>query len=305
MTHPFARTFAARGWTALLVSVCATRLWSADSSSTPAAIHIDAQRVENRISSLLYGQFIEFMFEGIKGGLHAELLRDRGFDLPPNSIGLPRYWERYPDDRNDDYGLKFVSDAEEAYPAAARTKDGMLANRSLRVDIGDGVIVRRGVFQPRVPIRAGVEYRAAIWLKSRDYRGKVRLALESDIEEGTVYAEEVAAADVTTGWQQYTFALRPAKADPLARFCILFEGRGRVWLDQVSLMPGDAVGEVRRDVFDLTKGLRPAFIRYPGGNVAQDYHWMWGVGPRDERPAWVNLSWKNEPEPSDFGTDEF
>jgi alpha-N-arabinofuranosidase len=32
---------------------------------------------------------------------------------------------------------------------------------------------------------------------------------------------------------------------------------------------------------------------------------MWGVGPRDERPIWVNLSWANEPEPSDFGTDEF
>ena len=53
------------------------------------------------------------------------------------------------------------------------------------------------------------------------------------------------------------------------------------------------------------KALAPAFIRWPGGNVAQDYHWQWGIGPRDERPTWINLSWKNEPEPSDFGTDEF
>jgi alpha-N-arabinofuranosidase len=51
--------------------------------------------------------------------------------------------------------------------------------------------------------------------------------------------------------------------------------------------------------------LKPAFIRWPGGNVAQDYHWQWGVGPRDRRPTWVNLSWGDEPEPSDFGTDEF
>ncbi len=53
------------------------------------------------------------------------------------------------------------------------------------------------------------------------------------------------------------------------------------------------------------RALRPSFIRWPGGNVAQDYHWQWGVGPRDERPTWINLSWRNEPEPSDFGTDEF
>jgi alpha-N-arabinofuranosidase len=71
-------------------------------------------------------------------------------------------------------------------------------------------------------------------------------------------------------------------------------------------MPADvAVGGVRREVFDKIKQLRPAFIRWPGGNVAQDYHWMWGIGPRDERVTWANLAWKNEPEPSDFGTDEF
>ena len=46
---------------------------------TAATIEIDASTVEGRISPLLYGQFIEFMFEGVKSGLHAELLRDRGF----------------------------------------------------------------------------------------------------------------------------------------------------------------------------------------------------------------------------------
>lgn len=39
--------------------------------------------------------------------------------------------------------------------------------------------------------------------------------------------------------------------------------------------------------------------------MAQDYHWQWGIGARDRRPAWVNESWGNELEPSDFGTDEF
>ena len=65
------------------------------------------------------------------------------------------------------------------------------------------------------------------------------------------------------------------------------------------------VDGVRADVFERVKALEPAFLRWPGGNVAQDYHWHWGVGPRDERPNWTNLSWKNEPEPGDFGTDEY
>ena len=62
---------------------------------------------------------------------------------------------------------------------------------------------------------------------------------------------------------------------------------------------------MRADVFDRIRALKPAFIRWPGGNVAQDYHWQWGVGARDQRPVWVNLSWRNELEPGDFGTDEF
>jgi len=70
-------------------------------------------------------------------------------------------------------------------------------------------------------------------------------------------------------------------------------------------MPATAVDGVRRDVLERVKALRPAFVRWPGGNVAQDYHWLWGVGPRDERVTLVNLSWRNEPEPSDFGTDEY
>ena len=60
-------------------------------------------------------------------------------------------------------------------------------------------------------------------------------------------------------------------------------GKGRLWIDQLSLVPADAVHGVRADVFEKLEALRPAFIRWPGGNVAQDYHWLWGVGPKDER----------------------
>ena len=40
----------------------------AGQTSQTASITIDARKVENRISPLLYGQFMEFMFEGIRVG---------------------------------------------------------------------------------------------------------------------------------------------------------------------------------------------------------------------------------------------
>ena len=264
-----------------------------------ASITIDARKVENHISPLLYGQFLEFMYEGIKGGLYAELIRNRSFEEPPNVIGLSRNWERYPDDRNDDYALTFQWDDQFAYPQQRK-------EHSLRVEAGDGVIERHGIFQPRVPVRSGLEYRGYVWLRTADYDGQITVALEIDSDQGDVYAAANVARIARGDWRKYEFSLRPTRSDPLARFAILFPGRGTVWIDQVSLMPADAApGGVRRDVFDKIKSLKSAFIRWPGGNVAQDYHWMWAIGPRDERVTWTNLSWKNEPEPSDFGTDEF
>ena len=276
-------------------------------TSQRASISIDARKVENRISPLLYGQFLEFMYEGIKGGLHAELIRNRSFEEQPNIIGLSRYWERYPDDRNDDYALSFHWDNEFAYPRQrqVKTEEGV-KERSLRVEAGNGVIERHGIYQPRIPVRSDRGYRGYIWLRTTDYDGHITVALESDSDQRQVYAAANVDRIVKGDWRKYEFLLRPTHNDPLARFAILFPGRGTVWIDQVSLMPADVgPGGVRREVFDKIRAVKPAFIRWPGGNVAQDYHWLWGIGPRDERVTWSNLSWKNEPEPGDFGTDEF
>jgi alpha-L-arabinofuranosidase len=271
-----------------------------------ASIEIDASKAEGPISPLLYGQFAEFMFENIKGGLHAELLRNRSFEETANVLGLSRYWERYPDDRNDDYALNFRWDEKVSYPVRKR-EGGEAVEHSTGVEAGDGVIPRHGFYQSRIPIESGQEYRGSLWLRSEGYSGPITVALERDVTGGEVYAETAAGrvTSITGEWRRYEFTLRPSKSDPLARFAILFGGRGRLWIDQVSLMPATAVDGVRRDVLERVKALRPAFMRWPGGNVAQDYHWLWGVGPRDERVTWVNLSWKNEPEPSDFGTDEY
>ena len=277
---------------------------TASAIAQTVTLEIDANKVENVISPTLYGQFAEFMFEDIKGGLSAELIQDRGFDEQPNSLGLPRYWERDPDDRDDDGVMHFTWDADVFLPVDG-DQDTDSSQHSLRIDIHGDDGQRRGIHQGWIPVRSGVEYHGYVWLKSADYVGNVEVVLEADQTGGPPYAS-AAVTEVAGDWKKYSFTLRPSKSDPLAKLAILFRGRGRLWIDQASLMPGDAAGgDVRRDVEERIVALHPGFIRWPGGNVAQDYHWKWGIGPRDHRPVWVNLSWGNELEPSDFGTDEF
>src|SRR3982750_3757441 len=114
--------------------ILAGAVLAASPPASDARIVVDATQVEGAIDTRLYGQFLEFMYEGVKGGLSAELLRDRGFEEAPSAIGLPRHWERYPDDRNDDYGLSFIWDDTSGYPVALDFFDLKPPQHALRVD---------------------------------------------------------------------------------------------------------------------------------------------------------------------------
>ncbi|MEN6303659.1 MAG: alpha-N-arabinofuranosidase, partial [Armatimonadia bacterium] len=60
----------------------------------------------------------------------------------------------------------------------------------------------------------------------------------------------------------------------------------------------------RQDVIALVRELNMPVMRYPGGNFVSGYNWEDGVGPKDQRPARLDLAW-NSLEPNEFGTGEF
>lgn len=52
--------------------------------------------------------------------------------------------------------------------------------------------------------------------------------------------------------------------------------------------PGNPLSDengFRKDVIDAFKELNVPVVRYPGGNFVATYHWLDGVGPRDQRPS--------------------
>src|SRR5262249_2408801 len=112
------------------------------------------------------------------------------------------------------------------------------------------------VYQPGVPVREGVTYHGHLWLRADGFHGAVLVALEPDADAAAPYAESV-LEDVRDGWRRYGFALESPRTDPLAQFVVVFRGRGRVWVDQASLLPGDAVDGVRRDVFERARAHAP------------------------------------------------
>jgi alpha-L-arabinofuranosidase len=65
----------------------------------------------------------------------------------------------------------------------------------------------------------------------------------------------------------------------------------------------DASG-YRKDVLKATGDLHVTLLRWPGGNFSSNYNWRDGIGPRDERPARLEMAWGTI-ESNRFGTHEF
>jgi alpha-L-arabinofuranosidase len=60
----------------------------------------------------------------------------------------------------------------------------------------------------------------------------------------------------------------------------------------------------RKDFIELVKELKIPVIRWPGGNYVSGYNWEDGIGPKEQRPARLDLAWK-QIENNQMGTDEY
>lgn len=87
-------------------------------------------------------------------------------------------------------------------------------------------------------------------------------------------------------------------AEHLGR-CI-YEG---IWVGEDSPIPNTK--GLRNDVTAALKALNIPVLRWPGGCFADEYHWMDGIGPKENRPRMINTHWGGTVENNHFGTHEF
>lgn len=62
---------------------------------------------------------------------------------------------------------------------------------------------------------------------------------------------------------------------------------------------------LRLDVLEALKAMKIPVLRWPGGCFADEYHWMDGIGPKENRKKMINTHWGGVVEDNSFGTHEF
>jgi len=60
----------------------------------------------------------------------------------------------------------------------------------------------------------------------------------------------------------------------------------------------------RKDFVQLVRELKIPVVRWPGGNYVSGYNWEDGIGPKEQRPARLDLAW-HQVETNHMGTDEY
>ena len=60
----------------------------------------------------------------------------------------------------------------------------------------------------------------------------------------------------------------------------------------------------RKDYIEAMRELKITNMRWPGGNFVMGYNWQDGIGPKDQRPARINLAWGGV-DNNHVGTDEW
>jgi alpha-N-arabinofuranosidase len=80
----------------------------------------------------------------------------------------------------------------------------------------------------------------------------------------------------------------------------IYEG---IWVGKDSSIPN--VDGYRTDVLEAFKALKVPVLRWPGGCFGDEYHWMDGIGPQENRKKLVNNNWGSTVEDNSFGTHEF
>ncbi|HEV2973208.1 MAG TPA: alpha-L-arabinofuranosidase C-terminal domain-containing protein [Pirellulales bacterium] len=272
----------------------------ANAAEPAAAIKIDAGKVLNHVTPLMYGSCIEDVNHEIFGGLYAQMIFGESFEEPPaknSTDGLSGMWDAV---QTGEATPRFTWDADRPINSARSQKIELLR--------GEGTVgvANRGLNRWGLTFREGRTYSGLLYLRQIGYDGAVTVALQSADGKQNYAAERL--APIGADWKRYEFNLKSSGADTNARFAVWIDKPGACWVDQVFLSgTGDELFHnlpIRGDIGRMLQDQGLTVLRYGGCMVnAPGYRWKNMLGNRDRRPQYKG--WWYPQSTNGFGIEEF
>ena len=124
-----------------------------------------------------------------------------------------------------------------------------------------------------IPVKPKTKYRASFYAKAdKGFSGPLTVEIVSS-NGATVFAS-AQVRRITDKWQKYEVTLTTGKVAPSKdnRLVITANPPGTIWFSLVSLFPptyNDRPNGNRPDIMQLLADMKPAFLRFPGGNYLE------------------------------------
>ena len=219
--------------------------------------------VERRLN----GVFLEFLLDYLNGpqSMWSQEFRDRGIDEIDNvSWDRLMHWEWYNTEEIGDINLVEGGYNENGIYQTKINKSGT------------------GIFQ-EIQYVDTTSLDIYFWARTeQDNKAKV-LIMDSHEEILDSFEFEIQASN----WNKYslTSSTYPGHTKLLIGF--ILSGTDTLYIDELSCMPSNNIGGVRKEYYDLFMHMKPGIIRYPGGWYADSPwgHWYYGIGPIDKRKS--------------------
>lgn len=284
-----------------------------------ATITVDLKKQGAPVPGRLYGIFFEEINHAGDGGLYAELVRNRGFEdanLPPACRRegdflvpprTPHFWKRL---EAGDWKMEWHVDSEwpgwstqatggsdaefklvEDHPLNAATRHSLQITVRAVNPAGRVAVINDGYWG--MAIGSGENYKLSFFLRGRGTPVPIIATLEST--NGAILARSTLEADGGSEWKKYETVLHATATDTKARLVLSFPAAGQAWLDFVSLFPEKTFHNrpngLRPDLARMIAGLKPGFIRFPGGcfvegiTIEDRPQWKRTLGPLEGRPG--------------------
>ena len=243
---------------------------------------IITQKVKCPIEKGMFGLFFEDINYALDGGLHAEMIENRGFEF--FDCGGERYhWYK----RHD--GLYGWKGSEGAVLSIAGEEPLNRINPHYLLFSAE----RPGAFFTNkaydgIFLKKGKKYRLSFY--ARGVKTRQKIAAEVRKDDRAICSQCFAV--LPGEWRKYETVWEAAEDVRGGGFRIITDETGSVCFDFISLKPADALfGVFRRDLAEALKELRPGFLRFPGGCVVEGntidsmYRWKLSVGAPEKRKS--------------------
>ena len=279
--------------TILLAGLCAMTL----GVGAQVTIDIDANQRGPKISPTHYGIFFEDINHAADGGIYAELIRNRSFEDGPE-YGKPADMQGW-----STYAAQPSQLSARLIQASKKTQLLNAAqNNAIELNIAASpqspvCLINEGFWG--INAVQGRSYRLSFFAKG-NYKGTIKATL-GDKSGNTLYAETNVEAIIGKKWTKYTATLTSVGNDPQAQFALVFDGKGMLQLDVVSLFPPtfkNRENGLRPDLAQMLYEMHPTFMRFPGGCFVEGqispenaFRWERTIGPIEERPGHWNVNW--------------